>query len=137
MNKDISTDSVRDPRIQKALNNWDNYVIQLASMSDKKLSEKLNVINMQAVIAHEKNIVASVELLEIWWRQVVEARTYKAENNIPDAPNEVELAIADIETFVAKAEQRQDTLKEFTEPVQPSRPKVKKQRGDESQLSLF
>ena len=125
-----------DPRITKALDNWDEYVIRLASMSDKALVEKLEVINMQAVIAHEKNIATSVELLEIWWRQVVEARTYKAENNIPDAPNEIELAIADIETFVAKSEQRQDVLNEMTEPVQQSRPKVQQQDND-SQLSLF
>ena len=131
----------KDPRIQKALDNWDDYVIRLASMSDKALVGKLDVINMQAVIAHEKNIASSVELLEIWWRQVVEARTYKAENNIPDAPNEsdsyrIELAIADIETFVAKSEQRQDVLNEMTQAVQQSRPKVQQQDND-SQLSLF
>ncbi len=126
----------KDIRIQLALDNWDDYVIQLASMSDKALVEKLEVINMQAVIAHEKNISSSSELLEIWWRQVVEARTYKAENNIPDAPNEIELAIADIETFVAKSEQRQDVLNEMTQPVQQSRPKVQ-QHNNDSQLSLF
>ena len=127
---------IKDIRVQLALNNWDEYVIQLASMPDKDLVEKLEVINMQAVIAHEKNIAASVELLEIWWRQVVEARTYKAENNIPDAPNEIELAIADIETFVAISEQRQDVLKEMTQPVKQSRPKVQQQDND-SQLTLF
>ena len=42
---------------------------------------------MQAKIAYEKKIESSPELLEIWWRQVVEARIYKAENNIPDAPD--------------------------------------------------
>ena len=126
----------KDPRIQKALDNWDEYVIQLANMSDKALVEKLEVINMQAVIAQKKNIASSVELLEIWWRQVVEARTYKADNNIPDAPNEIELAIADIETFVAKSEQRQDVLNEMTQAVQQSRPKVQQQDND-SQLLLF
>jgi len=125
-----------DPRIRLALENWDAYVAQLATMPDKKLVEKLEVINMQAVIAQEKNITSSSELLEIWWRQVVEARTYKAENNIPDVPNEIELAIADIETFVIKAEQRQEALNEFTQPVQQSRPKVQQQDND-SQLSLF
>lgn len=136
MSNDISTRSVLDPRIRLAIENWDAYVIQLANMPDKKLVEKLEVINMQAVIAQEKNITSSSELLEIWWRQVVEARTYKAENNIPDAPNEIELAIADIETFVAKSEQRQDVLDEMTQPVEKSRPKVQQQDND-SQLTLF
>jgi hypothetical protein len=126
-----------DPRIRLALDNWDAYVAQLATMPDKKLVEKLEVINMQAVIAQEKNITSSSALLEIWWRQVVEARTYKAENNIPDAPNEIELAIADIETYVAKSEERQELLNEFTQPVQQFRPKIQQQQGSDSQLSLF
>lgn len=125
-----------DPRIQLALDNWDNYVVQLATLPDKELSKKLDIINIQAVIANEKNIISSSELLEIWWRQVVEARIYKAENNIPDAPNEIELAIADIETFVSKAEERQEILNEFNNTVKQARPKVKQQDND-SQLSLF
>jgi capsular polysaccharide biosynthesis protein len=125
-----------DPRIRLALENWDAYVAQLATMPDKKLAQKLEVINMQAVIAQEKNIISSSELLEIWWRQVVEARTYKAENNIPDAPNEIELAIADIETFVSKSEERQEIMNDFSDPVKQSRPKVQQQDND-SQLSLF
>lgn len=125
-----------DPRIRLAIENWDAYVTQLATLPDKELSKKLDIINMQAVIAQEKKITSSSELLEIWWRQVVEARIYKAENNIPDAPNEIELAIADIETYVVKSEQRQDSLNEITQPVKQSHPKVQQQNND-SQLSLF
>ena len=128
--------NTNDPRINQALANWDTYVAQLATMPDKKLVEKLEVINMQAVIAQEKNITSSSELLEIWWRQVVEARIYKAENNIPDAPNEIELAIADIETYVAKSEDRQEILTDFSNPVKQSHPKVQ-QQDNASQLSLF
>src|SRR2546429_77678 len=105
----------KDVRIQLALDNWDAYVAQLTTMTDKKLSKKLDLINMQAQIAYEKGITSSIELLDIWWRQVVEARILKAENNIPDAPNEIELAIRDIETVLAHSEDRQDT---FTEPTQ-------------------
>lgn len=126
-----------DSRIRLALENWDSYVAQLATMPDKKLIEKLEVINMQAVIAHEKKITSSSELLEVWWRQVVEARTYKAENNIPDAPNEIELAIADIETYIAKSEERQVSLNNFSNPVKQTRPKIQQQHDNDSQLSLF
>ena len=136
MSNDTSTGSVRDPRIQKALDNWDAYVEQLATMSDERLSDKLDVINMQSKIAHEKNITSSIELLEIWWRQVVDARIYKAENNIPDAPNEIELAIADIETVVVRSEERKDIYTEATKPVQQSRQQSKIQ-PDNDQLSLF
>lgn len=136
MSNDTSTGSVRDPRIQKALDNWNEYVEQLATMSDKRLSEKLDVINMQSKIAHEKNITLSIELLEIWWRQVVDARIYKAENNIPDAPNEIELAIADIETVKVKSEERQETYTEETKPAKQfhQKPHVD---SDDDQLSLF
>lgn len=126
-----------DPRIRLALENWDAYVAQLATMSDKKLVEKLEVINMQSVIAQEKNMVSSSELLEIWWRQVVEARIYKAENNIFDVPNEIELAIADIETFVSKTEVRREIMNDFSKPVKQSRPKVPRQQDDDCQFTLF
>ena len=50
--------------------------------------------------------------------------------------NEIELAIADIETFVVKSEQRQDVLSEMTQPTEKPRPKVQQEDND-SQLSLF
>jgi hypothetical protein len=106
-------------------------------MPDKKLVEKLEVINMQAVIAEKKKISSSSELLKIWWRQVVEARTYKAENNIADVPNEIQLAIADIEIPVVKSEARQEIVKGFKHPVQPSPSKSKQQQDNDNQLSLF
>ena len=126
-----------DPRIRQALENWDAYVALMATMPDKRLIEKLDVINMQAVIAEEKKIVSSSELLEIWWRQVVEARIYKAENNIPDAPNEIELAIADIETYVTKSEEGQEIINDFSKPVKQSRPKIQNQQENDNQFSLF
>lgn len=128
--------NTNDPRIHNAIKNWETNVAILATMPDKKLVEKLEVINMQAIIAQGKNITSSSELLEIWWRQVVEARIYKAENNIPDAPNEIELAIADIETFVSKTEGRQEIMNDFSNPFKQSRSKVQQQDND-SQLSLF
>ena len=126
-----------DPRIRQAIENWDAYVALMATMPDKKLVEKLDIINMQAVIAEKKKMVSSSELLEIWWRQVVEARIYKAENNIPDAPNEIELAIADIETYVAKPEEPQETMNDFSNPVKQSRSKAQNQQENDNQFSLF
>lgn len=138
MSKDTSTGSVRDIRIQQALENWDAYVAELATLSDSQLSEKLDVINLQSEIARQKNNLSSIELLEIWWRQVVEARIYKAENNIPDAPDEIELAIADIETFTAKAEERNEIFSEDLIIAKPVLKKKEENSGDNNQqLSLF
>lgn len=125
----------KDVRIQLALDNWHSYVEQLATMPDKVLAKKLDVIDMQSLIARERKIDSSVELLEIWWRQVVEARIYKAENNIPDAPNEIEMAIAGIETKIVKAEKHQKISEETFANQKIRKPKIKEDNS--SQTSLF
>lgn len=124
----------KDVRIQQAIDNWDEYVAYLTTLPDKKLVKRLEMINMQAQLAYKQNIESSSELLEIWWRQTVEARILKEENNIPDAIDEIELTVKDMETIIIKAEERQDT---FTQPAQEKihRPKIKEQ--DDSQISLF
>ena len=124
-------------RIKDCIDNHDKYVAIMATLPDKELAKKLDLVHIQSEIAEKTKNTGSLELLEVWHQQIIEARIYKAENEIADAPNEIELAIADIETSVAKAEQRQDTLKKFTEPVQQSRPKVQQQQDNDSQLSLF
>lgn len=125
----------KDARIQLALDNWEEYVLRLASMPDKKLSEKLDVIDMQAQIAIDRKITSSIELLEIWRAQVIEARIYKAENNIPDAPNEIEEAIADVETMVIRAEERKEIIEDVFESKTSRRPKIKEDNSN--QTSLF
>lgn len=134
MTKDTSTGSVQDIRIQLALDKWDEYVDTLTKLSDKQLSEKLDLIHIQSQLALKSNNTSSAQLLEIWWKQTVEARILKAENNIADAPNEIEIAIADIETIVAKAEERKDILNE-AQNHKTHKPKIKE--DDKDQMSLF
>lgn len=122
-------------RIQLALDNTEEYIARLATMSDKRLEEKLEAIHLQSVIAMQKRMDESIELLEIWRSQVVAARILKAENNIPDAPNEIELAIKDIETFVSRTEERSENFTE-EEDSSPAR-KTKIQEDDKDQLSMF
>ena len=124
-------------RIKDCIDNHEEYVAIMATLPDKELAKKLELVHIQMEIAEQKKNTASLELLEIWHHQIIEARIYKATNEIPNASNEIEIAIADIETFVAKAEQRQDALTELTQPVQQSRQKVQQQLDDDSQLSLF
>jgi hypothetical protein len=80
----------KDVRIRLAQENWDEYVSRLTTMSDKKLSKKLDVIHMQAEIAFKSKNTTSLELLEIWRRQIIEARILKDEKKIPDTPDEIE-----------------------------------------------
>ncbi|MBS1646241.1 MAG: hypothetical protein JST67_02745 [Bacteroidetes bacterium] len=121
-------------RIQEAIDKAEANVNYLAALPDAVLSEKLNTVHLQMELAEQKRNTNSLELLEAWRSQIIEARIYKAENNIPDAPNEIELAIANIETIVAKTEKRQEI---FTEPIKEKihKPKIKKE--DRDQMSLF
>ncbi|MEO8762575.1 MAG: hypothetical protein ABI388_13080, partial [Bacteroidia bacterium] len=70
-----------------------------------------------------------------WRAQIIEARILKAENNIPNTPNEIELAIQDVETTLAKAEERQEIFTENTAPLASRKPKIKEE--DKDQMSLF
>lgn len=125
---------MNNTRIQLALDNWEAYVFQLAAMPDRELEKKLELIHLQSEIAERTRNTESLELLDIWRRQVIEARIHKAEHNIPDAPNEIELAIRDIETTVAQSEEREEKFKAAaSEPA--SKPKIKEE--DTDQLSLF
>ena len=125
----------KDVRIQLALDNWDEYVTYLTTLPDKKLEQRLEMINMQAQLAYEQNIESSSELLEIWWRQTVEARILKEENNVPDAVNEIELAVKDMETVIIKSEERQEVFNEDTTLHKVHKPKIKEE--DKDQMSLF
>jgi len=123
-------------RIKDCIDNHEKYVAIMAALPDKELAKKLDLVHIQSQIAEQTKNTGSLELLEIWHHQIIEARIYKAENEIPDAPNEIELAIGDIETFVSKAEERQEIVNEFNNTLKESHQKVKQQDND-SQLSLF
>ena len=126
----------KEIQMRQALENAEATINYLAGLPDKILSEKLDTVHIQMVLAAEKKNTPALELLEIWRSQIIEARIYKAENDIPDAPNEIELAVADVETFTAKAEERQELLKEFSTPLKQTIQKVQKEKND-NQLELF
>ena len=122
-------------RIQNCIDNHNEYVAILAALPDKKLIKKLDLVHIQSQIAEQTKNTGSLELLEVWRAQIIEARMLKVENNIPDAPNEIELAIADIETIVSKTEERQEVFNE--NPITYKAPKPKIKEEDKDQMSLF
>lgn len=129
-------------RIQLSLDNWETYVAQLSTMPDKELEKKLDLIHLQSEIAIQKKNEESIELVEIWRAQVIEARILKAEQNIPDAPDEIEMAIAGIETSIAQVEDSTETMlrqaqhpDETQVPQRISKPKI--QGDNNQQISLF
>ncbi|MGP8214199.1 MAG: hypothetical protein ACLQQ4_01410 [Bacteroidia bacterium] len=145
----------KDPRIKRALDNAEAYVELMATMPDKELAKKLEIIHLQGKIAVKKKMTSSIELLEIWRSQVIAARIYKAENNIPDKPSDMEIALVEMELLIKKEEERMEALRprkqvqgdkteaqkeilnESVHSVIESNPKAEPQKDTDSQLSLF
>lgn len=123
-------------RIKDCLDNHEKYVAIMATLPDKELAKKLELVHIQSVIAEKTKNTGSLELLEVWHQQIILARIYKAENEIPDAVSVIELAIADIEIFSEKADERQEIMNDISNPVKQSSPKIQQEDND-SQLSLF
>lgn len=123
-------------RIKDCIDNHEKYVVIMASLPDKELAKKLRLVHIQMELAEKKRNTSSLELLEIWHHQIIEARIFKAENKIPDAPNEIELAIADIETFVNKSENRSEILTSKDVSVKKTIRQTE-HKEDDNQLSLF
>ena len=69
-------------RIKDCIDNNEKYVVIMASLPDKELAKKLSLVHIQMELAEKKRNTASLELLEIWHHQIIEARIYKAENKI-------------------------------------------------------
>jgi len=121
-------------RIQECIDHHDEYVQVLAAMPDRRLREKLDTIHLQMELAEQKHDTEALELLEIWRAQTIEARTYKAENNIPDEPNEIAEAIAGIETYIAEPEPQTEIKDERLTSVR-RKPQVTEDKSE--QLSFF
>ena len=121
-------------RKQQANQNAEANIELMATWPHKKLSERLELVNIQSVIADQKRDEAALELLEVWRSQLIEARIHKYENNIPDALNEIQEAIADIETVEAQTEERKEIIEEVYTPRR--RPPPDK-TSEEVQLPLF
>ena len=123
-------------RIRQATERAEEYIAYLTNFSDEKLENHLDIVHQQYVIAEKEKLASSLELLEIWREQIIQARILKAEKNIPTQPNAIELALAEMEAQEEKSEQRQEILKEASKPLQSPRAKIQ-QQNDDSQLSLF
>ena len=126
-------------RIQQAKENAAANIELMATWPHKKLSERLELVNIQSVIAEQKRDESALELLEVWRAQLIGARIHKYESNIPDAVNEIQEAIADIETVTATLEERQEILS-AEEPVVPEKEIKRKQPSEvpqDTQLPLY
>jgi uncharacterized protein Yka (UPF0111/DUF47 family) len=121
-------------RIQQAKQNAEANIELMATWPHKKLAERLELVNIQSEIAEQKRDTEALDLLEVWRAQLIEARIHKYENSIPDAVNEIQEAIADIETVVSQEEERKEIIEEvYTTRRRPPPNKS----SEEVQLPLF
>ena len=120
-------------QIQDCIDHHDEYVQVLAALPDRRLREKLDTIHLQMAIAEQQRNTEALELLEVWRTQTIEARTYKAENNIPDEANEIEEAIADIKTYIQEPVQGETK----PGPVINTRRKAPVSEDKSEELSFF
>lgn len=72
-----------DPRITDAIENADKYIAYLQTLPDKQLQKKLGIIRAQQQLAWKQKNERALDLLEIWERQVIEARYLRNEDDAP------------------------------------------------------
>lgn len=71
------------PRITDAIANADEYIAYLQTLPDVQLQKSLRIIRAQQQIAWNQKDVRGLEQLEIWERQVIEARYLRNEDDAP------------------------------------------------------
>jgi hypothetical protein len=112
---------------------WIEY---LATKSEEDLEKRLRVNHLQHEIAIKECKEDVCELLTLMERIIIEARVYKEENGISDNPNEIDLAITEMDAAIIRSEERQEIFDQHTIAT-PASNKTAFTEDNESQLSLF
>jgi hypothetical protein len=64
-------------KIHKTIAEAEANIAQMVSMHDKKLSANLDIVRQQMEMAFKANKESSVELMQLWEQQIIEARVIK------------------------------------------------------------
>jgi hypothetical protein len=133
-------------KIQEAITNTNEWIVFLATKSEKDLERRLGINQLQFAEACKNKQEDVCELLELMRRIIIETGIYKDEHNIADAPNEIELAITENKREAKQYAERykliesEPTITENEEEDIQSSFKVHKARikeEDDNQMSLF
>jgi hypothetical protein len=116
--------------------NFEHYVTELMKLPDARLEKKLEVVRIQMELASKITDEEVYQTLNWWEMHIMEARIRKTELT-EEAPyyDEMEAAIADMETIVVRAEERQEIMEETLAHSPARKPKI--QEDNSSQTSLF
>jgi hypothetical protein len=115
--------------------NFNNYVEELMKFPDKKLVKRLDLVRQQMLYCEKNKDLETWQTLRWWELHAIEARIRK--HNLPEVEyvNEIEEAIANMETTIVKAEKRQEIIEETFVNQKTHRLKVKEDTSN--QTSLF
>lgn len=116
--------------------NFEHYVTELMKFRDERLEKKLEIVRMQIELTIKNKDEETYETLKWWEAHIIEARIRKHDQP-EEAPyyDEIEEAIADMETIIVKAEERKEIIEEAFANHKVHRPKIKEDNSN--QTSLF
>lgn len=125
-------------QIKEAIANAEQNIAFLAGLPDKKLQEKLETIHLQSEIAIKSKNTETLQLLEIWRSQIIEARIFKAENKIPDTTEEFEQAITDIHVIQHLQQKQQKAIQQiYSNELPKTTEQEQLPENKNQQLTLF
>lgn len=111
------------------------YVEELMKFPDAKLARRLDLVRQQMLYCEKNKDLETWQTLRWWELHTIEARIRK--HDLPEVEyiNEMEEAIANMETIIVKAEERKDIIEDDFTSQKVRRTKV--QEDSSSQTSLF
>ena len=128
----------REERNKDYKDNFDVYVKEHMKFPDSVLESKLDIVQLQIELAVKNKDEEVYETLSLWEKHIIEARILRSElpeDNRELYNDEIEIAIADIEHVVIKAETRREIAEEMN--TQQKSPKTRIKEEDQNQLSIF
>lgn len=125
----------RDERHKDYETNFNNYVEELMKFPDAKLARRLDLVRAQMIYTIKNKDEETYQTLRWWELHTIEARIRKHELPEVEYINEMEEAIANMETIIVKAEERKEIMEEAFAHQKAYRPKIKEDNSN--QTSLF
>lgn len=123
-----------DIQIKEAKEKAEEWIVFLATYSDKRLEKKLRINRTQQVHASEQENEKAFELLRIMEEIIILARIYKEENEVTDTLDELKENVKDVESYVSLEKNRQ---KVFSNDASNKSTRKIIIENNEDQLSLF
>lgn len=121
---------MNDPRILDAITHADEYIAYLQTLPDKQLQKKLGIIRAQQQLAWKQKNERALDLLEVWERQVIEARYIRNEDDVPlntEKPPKKKTV----------TEEPEEAIKEATELMETPVSEIEEIPSAPTQMALF